>query len=64
MNMTVSNIKYILQTNKKENTKAFMRTIRNNLSKKHRNKQKPRYLPIYNTGQQPEVQDSEDEQEQ
>ncbi|XP_071117911.1 dystrophin-like [Haliotis cracherodii] len=37
---------YCLMTSSKEDTKAFMKTIRNNLSKKHRRKSKVKYLPI------------------
>ena len=36
----------LFQPSSKEGTKAFMKIIRNNLSKKHCNKFKPRYLPI------------------
>ena len=42
---------FYFQTSAKEDTKAFMRTVRNNFSKKHRNKRKPRYLPIHSSQQ-------------
>jgi len=42
---------YCLTTTSKDDTKAFIKTIRNNLSKKHCNKKKLRYLPIYGTEQ-------------
>ncbi|CAH1774577.1 unnamed protein product [Owenia fusiformis] len=37
---------YCLATSSKEDTKAFLKTVRNNLSKKHLNPNKQRYLPI------------------
>ncbi|KAK2194144.1 hypothetical protein NP493_2g13047 [Ridgeia piscesae] len=42
---------YCLAASVKEDTKAFMRTIRNNLNKKHRHRKKAHYLPIYGTDQ-------------
>ena len=41
----------VFQASVKEDTKAFMRTIRNNLNKKHRHRKKAHYLPIYGTDQ-------------
>ena len=50
--LTQNNLELILiQTSAKEDTKALMRTIRNNVSKKHRNKRKLRYVPIETTGE-------------
>ncbi|XP_013410971.1 dystrophin-like, partial [Lingula anatina] len=42
---------YCLATTSKEDTKAFVKTVRNNLSKRHHKKYKPRYLPIRGDGQ-------------
>lgn len=52
---------YCFATTVKQNTKDFIRTVRNNLSKKHRNKKKLRYLPIRGVNQPYKIEDDDDE---
>ncbi|OWF34829.1 dystrophin-like [Mizuhopecten yessoensis] len=42
---------YCLKTSSKEDTKAFFRTMRNKVSKKHRQKAKQKYLPLMSENQ-------------